>query len=765
MLSSFLPIGAGLALRSARAAIVRGDLDAASAACRVYIASKLPSERLPLRGLAARVAALAALCATSRGDLDEVIGAAELVEGAGDRATAAARETTGFCMAALDGDIGRALEEVGRHTARWPALEGPVVLGAVERAIDHVPPSRLADIEARLGSGPRSPALQARAALVLARIATLQGEPARALEALSAIPEHTTPAYQVLAGMARGDVSAAIEAAGKLRPKERDAALGFGASLVLDSDSEASGRLLDELGDNLSGPVRSTLAATRAITLARSGAAAEAVALLESLRETASAMDASKDGSPAIALSAAYVALLAGDAAKAKEALRDAGDTGTAAPLRLIALALGDDHAELVSELRRHEQPPPGAYASALHTLVLAALARTMPLPDKLPSWLQEPPEDPPGVYAWGLVRLAQGAAEDAAVALEEAVSALPDLAALGDAPDVARLAAAASLLARGESEKARDLAAAVKSPRLGAAAGRLQALAIVQRRAADRSIRLEAEMLPGFVADMARAGTRESVLVEPLLNALGLMRVRSALRNWKTAEARVALDRFHATEAGARAVAGEDPEVAFLVAALDVCEGGAPLEQIEAAVARATEKAPEHGALHALRAELSIALHGKDAGISMLEAAHGKVQGAVLEQALASAYQGANRGLDAKRVGFATLRKATGSARRGIVTELGRILAFEAAPRGTPRDDTTVKRRPPAEALPASGLLDRVPVLFAHAGAAGQRNPSSHPQIEELVQKMKRALIAEDTPGALSVEKDLFRLCRRARA
>ncbi|WP_437727559.1 hypothetical protein [Sorangium sp. So ce861] len=779
MLSSLLPIGAALALRTASAAVRKGDLDVASAVCRAHIAERLPGTSLPLRGLSARVAALAALCATARGDADEVNGAAALLEeDAGDRETAAARAIVDVCAAALAGDLTKVLDQTRWPAARWPELEGPVLLRAVERADRDLPHARLGDLRdlrdlrARLDSGPATPEYRARVALALARLATLGGKPEEAREALSGIPEGAPPAYRVLAALSWMDVDGAIAASKQLRPSERDAALGFGATIALRAGVEGAARLLDRLGDHISRPVREALAATHAVALARAGKAREALALLDAQRQAAAAGESSKDAAPALAIATAYTAILAGDAAMAREALRDATRADPmAASLELTALALGGDAAELAGELRRLG-PLPEAYASTVRPLALAALARADALHGSvLPPWLEARPEDAPSLYAWGLVRLKQGAPEDAASALEAAVTKQPDLASIGDAPDAARLAAAAALLRRGESARARAFAASARSPRLAAVAAQLEALAVVQRSARERGVSLQTDTLPALVDGIARQGSADAASLEPLRVEIELMRARTALRAGKMDEACAALARLREVSGSSSSTGvysappGEHPDVAFLGAALDIWEGRAPLEEIEAGLARALERAPEHAALHALLAEVSMALRGKDAGISVLEAARAKTHGTVLEQALASAYQSANRGLEAKRVGFATLRKSTGAARRNLVAELTGILAYESPPPTGPRDEAAVKRRPPSDPLPAEGLSERTHVLLAHAAAAGQRDPDARPQIEELIQKMKRTLMAGDVAAALSTEKQLIRLCRRDRA
>lgn len=780
MLASLFSLGARLAVRDASAAIRRGDLDGATAICRAHLATRLPIVKLPLRGPDAVVAALVALCATLRDDPDEVVGAAALLEGDGDRTTGRASAATSWCVAAMEGEIERVLTGTPGLDPLWSEVASQVVLDAAERTLGEMPRALVPEVRARLATGLTTPELRARAAVVLARLAVVEGDHAGAREALSVIPEAAAAPFRALAAMARQDVDAAIEAAKGLRARERDASLGFGAALALAAGAQDTDSILEKVGPHLSGPVRATLAATRAVALARAGDRDEAGAVLaaekerfaaepEKAKPSKAAAKARAGAATSLAIAGAYAALAGRDGARAREALRDAPREDPAvASLALAALAASGDAPDLMGELRGLPAPPPDRHAAVLRPLILATLARAG-APGELPDWLRVPPPDPAGLYAWALVRLQQGAADEARKAFEEALKRAPDLAGLGDAPDVARLAVARERLAAGDTAGARALAAAVKSARLAGTAARLSAFALVKERASERAQTLRRHTLPNFVDELRRgaSGAEEIALLDRVRVDAGLLRVRTLLCDGKAAEARAALEPFRAPQGGAGAQAGgagEDPDVTFLAAAIDLCEGRSPLAEVESTLRASLERSPDHPALQALLAEVSIALRGREAGIELLEAARARVKSSVLEQALASAYQSANRGLDAKRLGLAAVRRSAGAARRELSRELGHILAFEAPPRREDRSEAPIKRRPARSALPAEGIAGRAHVLFAHAATAMERDPQLRPALEPLVQKMKRSLVTEDVADALATEREILGLTRRAR-
>jgi tetratricopeptide (TPR) repeat protein len=744
------PLGAKLALWHAHAALRAGDLGVASAVGRAYLARRLPQVRLPLRKLDAHVAAMVALAALLRGDAEEIKGAAALVDDTGDNDTLAARIAVAWYAAALAGDVKTAVEDASA-VSLWSELSPLIVLIAVERGLERVTPELAPLVRDRLDSRVGSVDLRARSAVVLARLALMDRDRAAAIQALSAIPAGAAPLYRSLAAVALGDVPAASAAIAALPAEERPAVVGFAASLAVGAGSATARSVLDAFGAHVSATTRAGLAATLAVALAREGKADDARRVLDAER----ARDAA---SPLLAASAAYVALHRGDAEQATAALENTPRTEAAiVALSLAALALAGDHAALVGEARQLSIPMPDRYASALRPLVLAALARgDAPLGDTLPEWLRAPPDEAPGVYAWGLIRLVQGNADDATVALDAALESEPELAALGDAPEIARLTIARGRFLAGEIDRVSALARDIKSPRLLPVAARLTALGLIKRRAAREELELDAENLPPFVEKLhAEHGpeTPERAGLALVRADLGLLHARNLLCAGKVTEARAALEPLRA-DGGA--------PVAFLAAVADLLDGRRTRDEVEATLTQAAQAHPTDAALQVLLAEIGLATRGRDAVITALEAALARAQSPLLQQALASAYHGGHRGLDVKRIGFSAMTQSRGRARDELAAELASVLAFEAPPPAARADDR-LERAPARDALPAPGLSARVHVLFAHAATACEREPGIWAAIEPAVQRLKRSLMTDDLPEGLAAEKEIVRLMGRS--
>jgi hypothetical protein len=744
------PLGAKLALARAVAALRAGDADLASSVGRAYLARRLPRVTLPLRKLDAHVAAAVALAAALRGDADEIKAAARLLDGPGDTETFIAQVAVSWYAAALAGDVNDVLSS-GASVKLWPELAPLIVLVAVERGIEQITPSLATQLCDRLDPRVGSVDLRARSAVVLAQLALLDHDRAEAIRVLSLIPEGAAPMYWSLAAIAREDVAAAAAAIASLPAEARPAVTGFASSLAVGAGSATAQSVLDAFGAHVPVTTRAGLVATLLVALAREGKP-------EAARLVLDAEQARGTVSPLLAASAAYAALQAGDFEQAKIALQTTPRTeASVAALSLAALALAGDHAALVGEAWQLAIPMPERYASALRPIVLAALARgEAPLSDTLPDWLRSPPDEAPGVYAWGLVQLLQGNAENARVALDAALETEPELAALGDAPEIARLTVAREHFLAGDVDQACAIAAALKSPRLLPVAARVIALGLIKRRAAGQSLELNADNLPAFVGTLCERhgpGSPEGAGLALIRADLGLLHARNLLGAGDVAKARAAIEPLRA---------GGGAPLSFLDAAAALLEGRAPLAEVEATLAQAAQAHPTDAALQVLLAEIGLTLHGHAAGIAALEAAHARVQSPLIERALASAYHGAHRGIDAKRVGFRALVQARGRARDELAAELGDVLAFEAL---SPASGVAEKLAwsPARDALPAPGLDKRVHVLFAHAAVACERDPSLWAAIEPAMQHLKRSLMTDDLPGALGAEREIIKHMRKS--
>lgn len=753
MLPLLFPLGAKLALWHAVAALRAGDADAASDVSRAYLARRLPRVKLPLRKLDAHVAAVVALAAVLRGDAEEVKGAAALLDGSdgtGDAETFAAHVAVVWCASALAGDVSAVLE-TSPPIPLWSELAPLIVLIAAERGLERITPALTTQLRERLDPRVGSADLRARSAVVAARLALMDRDRAEAIRVLRTIPEGAGPMYRSLAAIAREDVAAAVAAVASLPSEERPAVLGFAASLAVGAGSATARSVLDAFGSHVSVTTRAALVATLVVALAREGKPDEARPVLDAEQARGAA-------SSLLAAAAAYVALHAGDPAQAKVALQGTPRTeASVAALSLAALALAGDHAELAGEAWQLSLPMPERYASVLRPFVLGALARGgTPLDDTLPEWLRAPPDEAPGVYAWGLVRLLQGNAADAMVALDAALENEPELAELGDAPEVARLTAARERFLAGDADEACALAAAVKSPRLLSVAARLIALRLIKHRAVDQGIALDAMNLPAFVEELRRRHGQDSPEGAglALVHAdLGLLHARNLLCAGKIAEARAVLDPLRE---------GGGAPLAFLTAVAALLDGRTPLAEVEATLAQAAQDHPTDAALQVLLGEIGITTRGRDAGIAVLEAAHAGLQSPLIEHALVDAYRGARRGLDAKRVGFRAVIQARGRARDELAAELAGVLAFEAPPPAT-RAGEKLAWTPARDALPAKGVSERVHVLFARAATACEGDPDIWAAIEPAMQRLKRSLMTDDLPEALAAEREIVKRMERS--
>ena len=224
-------------------------------------------------------------------------------------------------------------------------------------------------------------------------------------------------------------------------------------------------------------------------------------------------------------------------------------------------------------------EPLPVDLARAAAAVILAALARD-PAQASPPAWLMTRPERAGALYAWGLLRLRQGAVEDGVAALGDAAAARPDLGFIRDAASAARVSAAAGALRRGDLPLAEQLTSAVKDGPLAARAAELRVLATAGDRGDD--------------ALLNRA--RRDPLAIGLVHELTRRRARALLLARKHEEARVLLATLPA-----------DEERAFLEACLAL-DSGDPPQRVLARVSSALAGPPPHlPSLAVLEVELGL--------------------------------------------------------------------------------------------------------------------------------------------------------------
>jgi len=751
MLDWLPALGARKKAQLASLALRRGAIDEASAACRAYFARRLTRTMPAFQGVDAQMAALTALCATLRGDDRELEAIKDMVGESPDKSAVAARAAVKWLSAALKGDLEFVLNAMPRPDSVIAPHASAVVLLAVERSTTTTP-AQGEMLRRHLARPGGTVEAQARASCALAVAALRSGDRAAAVRYLAEIPASAPPFHQVLAAVAREDVDAIAELIAALPAEERGAAITVAAALVLGSSSATSARVLEALGSHASSAARATLSASVAVALAREGQGREALRVLQS--------ETRGPPSPTLAIAAAFVALIDKDAAAAQSALRAAPPADpTVAALRLIALALGGQGDDLLRELGTKPELLPEHRHEVASTLLFAlARAGIAPSADRSPPWLLDRPSNPESLYAWGMLRLRQGAAEEASVAFTAAILALPDLAALGDAPEVASVMLARQRVLEGNPEDATALIADVSSARLTGTATRLAALAYVQSAARKAGVTLSADTLPSFVEKLALSlppSSHEAKLLTVLQSEVTRAQVRQLLRSGAGKKALAHLDELRSSW---------DGDAVFLHVAVMLSQGAMTPAEAEESLAQALALEPEHEGLRVLLAEVQTFLRGAEVGLATLAAAGGALRGTLLVQALASAYRGARRGLEAKRFGFAELRRAA-TAPAALVAELRDVLRFEVPVRTADDSRERIARVPAGALIPEANLQARAHLLLARAGAAAQRDPSLRVALDAATQCLKRALMLDDAAGARSAELEIVELMARVAA
>ncbi len=746
-----LPVfGARRALDEATAALGAGRLDDAARGFRAYFASRIGLLSRTLRKADAPVAMLAAACALMRADWAELEGIAQLVGDGKDESTTDARAWLALLRAAVAGDtdavFGRAL------VAPLPALSGvmPIVmLVAAERGLGRLANDSAARVKQAVAKIDVTPEIRARVAVVVASHALRSGRRADALAELAAIGDAAPPMHRFFAAVARDDYDKARALAAELTPEDRGAAVAFACGLAAGGGADAATRALDVLGGFATAGSRTALVATIVVGRARNGDVDGARALLA--EERARFPDAT-----ALAAASAWVAIATRDGSAARESLRHLppGDA-TAAALRLLTHALRGAHAELIDELRA-ATPMPDDLAASVASPVLAALARggATLAETQTPGWLLVEPNDAEGKYAWATMRLRQGVPAAALGGFERAIAMRAELASTSDAPDVARLAVARGKLASRDADGAYQLASAIKSPRLRAVATRLRALALVLREATSRAVTLDAQRFPDFIDELRRAyaiGSTERVLADLVASDSDRLRARSLARAGRLREARQILD--------ATTPEAWDADVDYLRVVTQLIEGASPVDA-DAVLARALERSPSHVGLHVLRAETRGAIGGADDRLQLLEDARRSVgTSAFLEEALATAYRGARRGLEAKKIGLEELRRSAVDVPPSLAEEIREALALEVPPLDVARRVAKIARAPRASLFPATGLSDRANVLVERARTRAAAGTPLRDRIDAPLQELKRALVSGEVDAARAAELQVVEL------
>ena len=778
--------GARRALSEAVDAASGGRLGEASSRLREYFAARYVSQWMPLRGADARAAMLAATCAALRGDTDELAGIAKMVEVAFAPDTVAARDWVSVLRAALDGNAEVVFADI-EHAS--PAVENvvPVIaLLAAERAKGDISPRAAASLDRMFQGKETTPEIRARLAIVLAMAAQRRGDSEGVSRALKAMPSDAPMLYRFLASVAAGDLPAARGLAGRLDESDHGAATSFVASMAV-SRSSAEVRELSELVRKFAH--REGTAALRcalALALGREGDGAEAIRLLDA--------ELKQDpGSELVNTAFAIVCVSVGDARRTVDLLtrdQDRGVRGSPPPmtgvapglpgsgdrgvrgspppmtgvapglpgsgarsarktaLLLVALAEAGDGEGLAREVLAADDLPHDVAAQVSAT-VLAGLVATRAIRPglQLPGWLAAEPTDPRGKYMWAAMQLQQGATGNALRAFEQAIDADPSLAQDLDLHDAARVISAREALARGDMDTADRLGRSVTTPAFVREAARVRAFALLKRETGGAA--LDVHTFVSHIDSLrSRVSGDDHELIEVLESESARVRARELLRTEQTAAARALL----------QADTRDDADRGFLLAVADLMDG-APAEQLQATLQEVVRRDSTHEGANVLLAEIQAAVHGAEHKLDHLEEVHANLgPGSLIAEALAGAYGGVSRGLDAKRIGLEQYMRLRDDLPDSVASDITNALSFEAPPHGgASLKHSTLTRSAAFSLLPAATVADRSGLLVVRVTDATGRNPGLRATLEPLVKKLKSSVVVQDLETARTAELDIL--------
>ncbi len=741
--------GARRSLIAAAEAASHGRLDEATTLLRAYFARRYKGRWRALSRADAEAAMLAATCAAMRGDAAELDGLAELVRGATSAEVLTAQEWVRLLRSALDGDVSTVLDEVQKVTL--PALSAlvPVVaLTAAERAGGAVSPKAAQTLERMLDGMPAPPDVRARLALVIAIAAQAVGDGERSATWLASIPPEAPVLYRFLAAVASDDLQTAAELSGAIAADDRAAAASFVAGFAMAMPPATTERLARLIAPFAPPEAMVAMRCAIARGIARSGAPDRAIDMLEPDLQ-------SELASSIVSTTLATLYVETGQTPKAIALLQtERQPTSRQIALLLLSLAITNDLHALDRELATRAATMPDDIARELATPLLVAIANMSALPADatLPEWLNREPQDPVGRYAWARLKLRQGDIDAASASFDRALAAKPDLADRFDDHDVARLQLAGSALRARDFERAEALATGVGSPRFARSAERVRAFAYFGRATSGDGQAVDAEGFARRLTALRQSvapGSPQSALLDLLESDALRIRARLSLRDGDTQTARSLLSRDDKL----------DGDRAFLEAVASLLEG-ADHASVEHMLQDAIQRDSTHDGANVLLAELRAALHGADEKLGHLEAAHqAGSSSALVAEALAGAYGGANRGLDAKRVGLQQYRTLGPRLPETVAGDIANALSLEAPPPGgSMLRDPNLTRLELGSLLTADGLDRRADMLIARAERAAGSSPALAETISPLAQAFKRSIVIQDEAGALAAEMGILR-------
>ncbi len=518
--------GARKRLELAIGATTRGNLVDAQRALRAYFSLRYREDHA-INGIDAEAAMLASGCAMLAGDLAEFEGTAVLVTSGLSRSAIRAREWIAFLRDVAAGDVDAVFD-----CPEWtsPAFVKPLLpslyLLASEKGLSNLSASHAEKLHAICAdASAQSKDMRSRVALVRASVALTAGGRDQAIRELAQTDDGAPPVVRFLKQLALENFEAATNLVADLSSADHSSAASVVARLAIAAPSASVERYLAIVGPICPAQQRAALVATFAVALAREGHPARALSRLEEERSRS-------PQTVMVETASAFAALLSGDAKRAHTVVRGAAYDADSVALALSTLAMEGDCDRLVAELDRASSLSEAAKRT-LAPLVLASLARAGKALDaaQTPDWLAARPSSADALYAWAILRLRQGALNDALNAFDEAVRHTPELARSGDSHDTARVAVAREMLKRGELDNADRLATLVTSPREIANATRLRALALLQRLSRQQGFIIDASTFADSVERLlweTPAGAEAHTLLRVLWSEASRMRARA---------------------------------------------------------------------------------------------------------------------------------------------------------------------------------------------------------------------------------------------
>jgi hypothetical protein len=718
-------------LAIATEAMTSGRLDEAARAFRAHFAERIATSDGPLTSGDARAAAAAAALAVLRHDDAELAGVeALLVAGTGDD-TQRARLFVATLQALIKGEVPRreTLEaEVGSDAPL--ALMPDLLLAVAERDLALTPTTIVDELERSLDTAPfRDPGRRGRASIVLAVAARRRSDRDTERRLLADIGTNAPPAVRALAAFLADDPTTGVAALEQMLEPHRTRLRDLAAKILLRAEPSSIRAAVAAFGVRLPKAHAARLLAACAMANLRAGDVTAATAAIGEARVSG--------GGPIVEHAAAILALAKGDVAGVVEARGTGGDASVERAIELLVAATSNNGVALVEAILASPTVP--AFADYLQGVLLAAIARAGATLDAMatPAWLARRPTDPVALFGWGALRHAHGVDEEALAALEEATRARPTLRHVGDLLDVVRLSVGAASLSAGDAKRAQSLASNIESPRLARLASNL--LALSRAALAWEGLRDDAglERAAAAIEPSSAEGTY-------LRSLLGHRTARHDLQTHAPTRARATLDAL-----GPPA----DPETAYVHAAASILEDQRALRDIGQDLQRVLDRDDSYEPARVLMAELRAALGGVDRVDALEATKRPGSTGGLVEEALATAYRDADRGLDAKRVAIAEARRTKGAIAARLEGALRAALELESPPKTRRRSGAAIARLPRGSLLPRERLEERLHVLLARAGEVARTRPQSARRIEEEVRELKGALVGDDLQTAHGLE------------